>query len=373
MAPLSTADVIVTIRRMNDGKAVLSAFGAGRSLVQVQTQTRRVEDAGFQTLWLPEGSQPVFATCTAAALAAPSLTLGTSVAVAFARSPMLTAQAAWMLAEATEGRFVIGLGTQVRAHIERRFSAEFTHPGPRLREYIEAMRAIYTAFRGDAKLDYRGDYYSFSLLTPMWSPGPLAYPDPPIYVAGVREWMCQMVGEAADGLLVHPLNTIAYLDNTVLPAVRRGEAAAGRNPGTVAFVCPVMTAVSDDGAVRERQRDAIRARLAFYGSTPGYGVVFDASGWPGIGERLNALQRERDLDAMKAMISDEMLDAMSVTSTWDELPAKLLDRFGDRADDIVCYSVLEHWDDDPDSLERWQDVNRRFDELQGQGVRDARR
>jgi probable F420-dependent oxidoreductase len=355
---------------MDDGKAVLSAFGAGRSLTQVQTVSRRVEQAGFNTFWLPEGSQPVFASCTAAALATSSLTLGTSVAVAFARSPMLTAQAAWMLAEATEGRFVVGLGTQVRAHVERRFSAEFTHPGPRMREYIEAVRAIYAAFRGDVKLDYRGEYYSFSLLTSMWSPGPLAYPDPPIYVAGVREWMCQMVGEVGDGLLVHPLNTIAYLDDTVLPAVRRGEEAAGRRLGTVAFACPVMTAVSDDGAVRERQRDAIRARLAFYGSTPGYGVVFDASGWPGVGERLNALQREGDLDAMKATITDEMLDAMSVTSTWDELPTKLLDRFGDRADDIVCYSVLENWDDDADSLERWRDVTRRFHEQQGLGIRD---
>jgi len=344
-------------------KPVLSAFGAGRSLRQVQELAQRVEAAGFPILWLPEGSQPVFSMCSAAALATSSLTLGTSVAVAFPRSPMLTAQAAWMLAEATDGRFVVGLGTQVRAHIERRFSAAFAHPGPRLREYIGAMRAIYAAFRGDAKLDFAGEFYSFSLLTPMWSPGPMAHPDPPIYVAGVREWMCQMVGEAADGLLVHPLNTIAYLDDVVVPAVRRGEAAAARLPGTVSLVCPVMTAVSDNEAVLDRQRDGIRARLAFYGSTPGYGVVFDASGWPGVGERLNALQRQGDLEAMKRTITDEMLDALSITSTWDDLPGKLLDRFGGRADDIVCYSVLEHWDDDPNSLERWQDVNRRFGEL----------
>ena len=135
-----------------------------------------------------------------------------------------------MLAQATEGRFVAGLGTQVRAHVERRFSAPFAHPGPRMREYVEATRAIYAAFRGEAKLDFAGDFYSFSLLTPMWSPGPMPYPDPPIYVAGVREWMCQMVGEVADGLLVHPLSSIAYLDQVVLPSVRRGEQAAGRSP-----------------------------------------------------------------------------------------------------------------------------------------------
>jgi probable F420-dependent oxidoreductase len=268
-----------------------------------------------------------------------------------------------MLAEATGGRFVAGLGTQVRAHIERRFSAPFSHPGPRMREYVGAMRAIYAAFRGEAKLDFAGDFYSFSLLNPMWSPGPMAHPDPPIYVAGVREWMCRMVGEVADGLLVHPLSSIAYLDEVVVPAVRRGEEAAGRAPGTVALVCPVMTAVSDDEQVLERQRDGLRARLAFYGSTPGYGVVFDTSGWPGVGERLNGLQRQGEFAAMTAIITDEMLDALAVTSTWDELPGKLLDRFGDRADDIVCYSVLDNWDDDPASLERWQDVTRRVGEL----------
>jgi alkanesulfonate monooxygenase SsuD/methylene tetrahydromethanopterin reductase-like flavin-dependent oxidoreductase (luciferase family) len=132
-----------------------------------------------------------------------------------------------------------------------------------------------------------------------------------------------------------------------MPAVHSGEAAAGRDPGSVALVCPVMTAVSDNDEIRQRQRDGIRARLAFYGSTPGYGVVFDSSGWPGVGEQLNALQRQGDTEAMAATITDEMLDALAITSTWDDLPAKLLDRFGDRADDIVCYSVLEHWADDP--------------------------
>jgi probable F420-dependent oxidoreductase len=348
-------------------RPTLAAFGSGRSPAQVQDVARRVEAAGFDAYWLPEGSQPVFAMCTAAALATESLMLGTSVAVAFPRSPMLTAQAAWMLADATDGRFVAGLGTQVRAHVERRFSAPFSPPGPRMREYVEALRAIFAAFRGDEKLAFDGTYYSFSLLPSTWSPGPMRHPDPPIYVAGVRQWMCRMIGEVADGVLVHPLNTLPYLDDVVVPAVRAGERAAGRDPGSVAFVCPVMTAVSDDDAVRARQRESIRARLAFYGSTPGYGVVFDASGWPGVGERLNALQRQGDLAAMKDAVTDEMVDAMAITSTWDDLPRRLLDRYGDRADEVVCYSVVEHWADEPDALGRWQDVSRRFAEL-----RDAR-
>ncbi len=340
----------------------LSAFGAARTPAAMQDVARRVEDAGFERLWVPEGGQPVFSMCTAAALGTSSLGLGTSVAVAFPRSPMLTAQAAWMLAEATGGRFVVGLGTQVRAHVERRFSAEFTSPGPRMREYVMAMRAIYAAFRGEERLAFDGDFYSFSLLTPEWSPGPMEHPDPPIYVAGVREWMCRMVGEIADGMLVHPLSTIAYLDELVVPAVREGERSAGRRPGEVALVCPVMTAVSDDEESRARQRESIRARLAFYGSTPGYGVVFDLSGWPGVGEQLRSLQRERDFEGMVKVITDDMVDAMSITSTWDDLPGALLDRYGDRADDIVCYSVVEQWRKEPDAPDRWADVTRRFAE-----------
>jgi probable F420-dependent oxidoreductase len=345
---------------VSDRKPRLSAFGTARSARGIYDLSRRVEEAGFDALWLPEGSQPVFSMCTAAALATTTLSLGTSVAVAFPRSPMITAQAAWMLAQATDGRFTVGLGTQVRAHVERRYSAPFSSPGPRMREYVEAVRAIYSAFRGTEPLRFDGEYYSFSLLPPTWSPGPMSLDDPPIYIAGVRPWMCQMIGETGDGMLVHPLSSLPYLEQLVIPALRRGEARAGRDAGRVALVCPVMTAVSDDDQVRERQRGNIRARLAFYGSTPGYGVVFDESGWAGVGERLNSLQREGRLEEMQKTITDEMVDAFAITSTWDGLPGKLLQRFGSLADDIVCYSVVEQWDDDPDSLGRWQDVNRRF-------------
>ena len=301
--------------------------------------------------------------CTAAALGCSELALGTSVAVAFARSPMITAQAAWSLAEATDGRFTVGLGTQVRAHVERRYSAPFSHPGPRMREYVEAMRAIFAAFRGTERLKFEGTYYSFSLLAPTWSPGPMDHPDPAIFVAGVRPWMCQMIGEAADGMLVHPLDSLRYVEQVVLPGVRRGEEVAHRPSGSVSMIYPIMTAVSDDDEVRERQRNQIRARVAFYGSTPGYGIVFEATGYPGLGEQLNALQREGRHEEMSGLVSDEILEAFAITSTWDELPGRLLDRFGTLADDIVCYSALEHWGDEDDALGRWQDVNRRFGTL----------
>jgi probable F420-dependent oxidoreductase len=275
---------------------------------------------------------------------------------------MLTAQAAWMLSQATGGRFVLGLGTQVRAHVERRYSAPFSSPGPRMREYVQAVRAIYAGFRG-APLRFDGEFYSFSLLPSTWSPGPIDYPDPPIYVAGVRPWMCRMVGEVADGMLVHPLSTPAYIDSVVLPALQEGRQAGGRGADDVALVCPVMTAVSDNETVRARQRENIRTRIAFYGSTPGYGIVFDTSGWPGVGEELHRLQRAGDLEAMSGVITDEIIDAIAITSTWADLPARLTGRFADRADEIVCYSVVEQWRDEPDSLEQWQDINRRFREI----------
>lgn len=343
----------------------LDAFGSGGTLEAVQQTAHQVEEAGFSALWIPEGPRPVFSVCTAAALASRSLTLATGVAVAFARSPMVSAQAAWMLSDATEGRFVLGLGTQVRAHVERRFSASFEHPGPRIKEYVASLRAVFRAFRGEERLSFAGDYYSFSLLPREWSPGPIAYPDPPIYLAGVKPWMCRMIGEVADGMLVHPLHSVAYLDGVVRPAVAEGAKRAGRSSDDIALVCPVMTAVGDDEDDRARQREQLRQRLAFYGSTPGYGVVFDASGWPGTGERLVQLQRAGDRAALSQTITDEMIDAFAVTATWDGLPQALAERYGGRIARLVCYSAVGQWNQQPETRLRWAAAAGRFQELVG--------
>jgi probable F420-dependent oxidoreductase len=339
------------------------AFGGGGTLEAVQQTARQVEDAGFAALWIPEGPRPVYSLCSAAALATESLTVGTGVAVAFARSPMVSAQAAWMLNEATGGHFVLGLGTQVRAHVERRFSAAFEHPGPRMMEYVAALRAIFRAFRGEERLSFAGDYYSFSLLPREWSPGPSDYPDPPVYLAGVKPWMCRMIGEVADGMLVHPLHTVDYIDDVVRKGVAEGAKRAGRSPDDIALVCPVMTAVSDDEEERARQREQLRQRLAFYGSTPGYGVIFDASGWPGTGERLNQLQRAGDLATLSASITDEMIDAFAVTATWDELPGLLAERYAGRVQRLVCYSAVSQWTQQPDTRHRWAAAVAAFREL----------
>lgn len=347
---------------------LIDAFGAGRTLAGTQLVAQQTEAAGFSALWLPEGPRPVFAMCSAAALATESLTVATGVAVAFARSPMVSAQAAWMLSEATNGHFLPGLGTQVRAHVERRLSVPFEHPGPRMKEYLAAMRAIYRAFRGDERLSFSGDFYSFSLLPKEWSPGPLHYPDPPIYVAGVRPWMCRMIGESADGMFVHPLHSIAYLDDVVLPALAQGAARAARRRDEITVACPVMTAVGDDDEDRASQRQRLRERIAFYGSTPGYGVAFDTSGWPGLGEHLHGLQRRGEHAAMADAITDDMVDAFSVTATWDELPGVLATRYGGRAQRVVCYSAVPQWQQDPSLRERWAAVAQRFQSVAGEAA-----
>ncbi|GAA0944773.1 TIGR03617 family F420-dependent LLM class oxidoreductase [Actinocorallia libanotica] len=341
----------------------IDAFGGGQTLGAVGHAARRADRTGFDGFWIPEGGAPAFSLVTAAASVTDGLALGTGIAVAFARSPMVTAQAAWMLAEATGGNFHLGLGTQVKAHVQRRYSADFDPPGPRMREYVHAVRAIFAAFARREKLSFKGDHYSFTLLPEAWAPAPIPYADPPVHLAGVRPWMCRMIGEVADGVKVHPLHTLDYLDTVVRPNLEAGRAAVGRTVDDLEVVIPVMTAVADDEESLRRQREKLRQRLAFYGSTPGYGVVFDASGWPGTAERLNELMRAGDLPEMARTITDEMLDAMTVSATWSDLPRALADKYRGRATRLVCYSALEQWADDESSVERWQDVVREFKQV----------
>lgn len=341
----------------------LDVFSLPRNPAEAVAAASLIAQAGFAGWWMPEGARSPFTLCAAASLASGPLTLGTGISVAFARSPMVLAQEAWTLAEATRGRFIVGLGTQVRAHVERRYSSAFTHPGPRMAEYVASTRAIFSAFRGESALRFDGDFYSFSLLPAMWSPGDIPYPDPPIYVAGVRPYMCRTIGASADGMYVHPLHSLPYLDTVVIPNVTEGARTAGRTGEPFRYVIPLMTAVSDDEADLERQREQIRERLAFYGSTPGYGIVFDASGWPGTGERLVELQRAGERDTMVTTITDEMVDAFALTARWDDLARALVERYDGRADRIVCYSASSQWADDPSSRERWSAVAATFASL----------
>ena len=336
----------------------LDAMSGGLPIRRIHELAREVQDAGFSGLWITEGGRSAYNLCTAAALATDTLELGTAIAVAFPRSPMVTAQIAWELQEATGGRFVLGLGTQVKAHIERRYATAFEHPGPRIRDYVLAVKASFRAFRGVEPLQYAGDFYSLSLLPEMWSPGAIDPPDPPIYVAAVNPWMCSMIGEIADGMHVHPLHSIRYIEEVVHPAIATGAARAGRDAGEIALVCPLLTIVGDTEAERAKWRERARLQLAFYGSTRTYSKVFEIHGWPGTSERLHELQARGDVAGMAATVTDEMLAVYALETSWDGLADGIVDRYDGIADRVVCYFATASWERQSAIRDRWAEVAR---------------
>ncbi len=325
----------------------------GTSLREFAQLARDAADAGFAGLVITESGRTAYLSAAAAALADVDLDLATGVAVAFPRSPMVTAVTAWELAQASGGRFRLGLGTQVRAHIERRYSASFDRPGPRLREYAEAVKACFAGFRGEP-LDYHGDFYDLSLLPAMWSPGPIDVPDPRVDLAAVNPWMVRMTGAVADGIHVHPLNSPTYHAETLLPNLRAGRGSDGLDDFTV-FV-PMFTAAGDTAEERSRWRETTRTMVAFYGSTPNYAFVFEQLGRPGTTEALRAKQKTGDLAGMAAVIDDEILSHFVVEGTWDEMPDRIVKRLrGLSGTDVqpVLYHAGGTYRRDPESFARY--------------------
>jgi probable F420-dependent oxidoreductase len=313
---------------------VMAGGAALREVQQLATETR---ERGFGGITFTETGRTAYLSVAAAALAAPELTYSTGVAVAFPRSPMVTAATAWELADLTDGRFLLGIGTQVRAHIERRYSSEFEHPGPRLREYVEAVRAIFRAFQGTAPLEFRGEFFRHELLPAMWSPGPIAHPDVPIYISAVGPWMVRMAGEVADGVHVHPLHSMSYIEERLLPGIADGAAASGRDPRAVALAVPVFTIVGDSAEERAPWRALARSQIAFYGSTRNYAFQFDMLGFDGTSARLNERLKAGDVAGMSELITDEMLDEFAVEASWDELGDRLVDRYDGVASRLIMY------------------------------------
>ena len=322
-----------------------------------QLHAQQIEEAGFGGVWWTDGGRSAYLACTASALATERLQIGTGIAVAFPRSPMVTAGIAWELAAATGGRFVLGLGSQVRAHVERRYSAEFSPPGPRMKEYVESVKAIFRAFRGEEKLSYEGKYYNFSLLPSTWSPGPIDVADPPVYVSAVLPYMSRLVGEVADGIHVHPFHSPGYVKDVQRKHIQEGLTRSGRTLDAITFSCPVMTAVGDTEEELTKTREHARTMIAFYGSTRTYSAVFEHHGYDGLSGELHALQTRGDILGMKALISDEILDHYIVTSNWNDLGPKLVDRYKDVAPNlrVTSYTAADNWSD-PGTREKWAHV-----------------
>ena len=315
----------------------------------------QVRDAGFSGLLFTETGRTAYLNAAVASQAAPGLELSTGVAVAFPRSPFVTAATAWELQEATGGRFRLGLGTQVRTHVVRRYGVPFDRPGPRLRDYVLAVKACFSAFR-NGRLDHHGEFYDLDFITPQFSAGPIEAPDPKVDIAAVNPWMLRMAGEVADGVHIHPLGEPGYLRRHVVPKVAEGAARADRSPAEVDVIVPVMTITGDTDAERDAERELVRASMSFYGSTPNYGFIFDEAGFEGTTARIREKQKAGDFAGMAAQITDEHLAAFATESTWDGLADALTAKYGGIASRIVVYNALTG----PERLQRYGDVARRL-------------
>ena len=291
-----------------------ASLGFETPLERVPELAVAAETAGVAAMWTAETSHDPFLPLALAAEHTERLELGTAIAVAFARSPLVTASTAWDLARQSRGRFLLGLGSQVRAHVERRFGMTWSgRPVAQMREYVAVVRAAWDAWQSGSRPAFRGDHYRFTLMSPLFDPGPIDDPDIPIYLAAVGTGMTRLAGEVADGLIVHPLHSRAYLADVVLPAVADGASSAGRDPGAVTMAASVIVA-TDDEAVAEARRT-----IGFYASTPTYRAVLGHHGWESVADALADHARHRRWDALAGEVTDEMLDAFAVVAPPGEL------------------------------------------------------
>lgn len=309
----------------------------GKYLKEIDRTARAAEELGFAGLWTNETKHDAFLPLAVAANETRRIELGTSVAIAFSRSPMETAQTAWDLQDLSDGRFLLGLGTQVKAHVTRRFSMPWESPAARLREYILALKAIWGSFQTDAPLRFEGEFYRHTLMTPFFNPGPIGHPEIPVYIAGVNTRLARLAGELCDGFHVHPFHSPEYVRRTVRPAIAEGAEAAGRDPGRVALATSAFVVAGENAEEAAEQRESVRSQISFYASTPTYRTVLEAHGWEGVGERLGGLAREKRWREMPALVTDEMLAAFSVEAAPDEIRAALEERYEGLIDRVALY------------------------------------
>ena len=307
-------------------------------------------EMGYNGFFTAETQYDPFLPITHAAAAAPDLDFGTAIAVAFPRSPSVTAMIAWDLARQTKGRFLLGLGTQVRGHIVRRFSSYWSgKPAPQLREYIQAMRAVWDSWQNGTALSYEGQHYQLSLMTPFFNPGPIRHPDIPVYIAGVGPYLSALAGELCDGFHVHPFHTVAYLDQVVLPNMEQAATGTGRNLDDVERVATVFIMTGSNDEEIEMSKEPVRQQISFYASTPSYRAVLEASGWD-FGEKLTAMSKRGKWDEMPGAVPDEALEGVGVIAPIDGLAEAIKERYGDRIQRVGFYTIGSVLMEDQDAL-----------------------
>jgi len=307
---------------------------------------KEAEDAGYDGIWTAETSHDPFFPLLLASQSTERIELGTGIAVAFARNPMTLANVAWDLQAYTGGRFILGLGSQIKPHITKRFSMEWSHPAARMREFILAMRAIWDCWDNGTKLDFRGDFYTHTLMTPFFNPGPNPHGTAKVFLAGVGELMTEVAGETCDGFLAHGFTTERYLKEVTLPALQRGMDKAGRSRADLEISLPAFVVTGTTEEEMAESAAGTRRQIAFYGSTPAYRGVLDLHGWGDRQGELNALSKEGKWVEMGELITDDILEAFAVIAEPSGLAAGIKARYGDVIDRVSFYAPYKA---DPDT------------------------
>ena len=329
-------------------------------LGSVRDGAREIEALGFDGFVTGEIKTDPFIPLALAATTTERIDLTTAVAIAFPRSPTITAMMAWDLQTLSRGRFILGLGTQVKGHIERRYGIGWAPPVPRLREYIRALRAIWDCWQRGTPLDVRGTYYNLSVMVPLFNPGPIEHPHIPIHVAAINKHICRLAGETCEGIRPHPITTRKFMTEVMLPHVEAGARSTGRRLESFEVAISPLVAVGDDERERaDRVRD-VRARIAFYASTRTYRAVFETHGWGGLVEELHGLSVQQRWEEMPGHVSDEMVEEIAVVGSWDDVAQKILRRYGDFATRIEFSLPVRK----PGDAER---LRRVIGELRGRG------
>ncbi len=292
------------------------------------------EEVGLDAVLVEETKDDPYQLLALGATTTSRIQLGTSVAMAFPRSPTITAMAAWSLQKLSGGRFLLGLGSQVRAHVERRFGLRWSAPAPWMRDYVNAVRAVWDCWQLGTRLRFESAHYDLNLMVPLFDPGPIEHPHIPIHVAAIGPNMCAVAGEVADGVRLHPVCTPRYIDERVLPAVARGAARAGRDVGEIEICMKPLVGAAPDEAALEQVAATVRARVAFYLSTPSYRRTFELHEWGDVARRASRLARENRWEELPGLVDDEMLHTVATIGTFDEIAAKLIERYRARVDRI---------------------------------------
>ena len=260
------------------------------------------------------------------------------------------------MAENTQGRFRLGLGSQVRGHIQRRYSALWDKPAPQMRDYVAAFRACIRAFRREEKLNYEGRYYSMNLLPAQWQPSRHEFEDIKIDISAVGPMMCGVAGELCDGIHVHPMHSMAYVENRLMPSVAEGALKSGRDTSEIDLMIPVFAIAGDSEEEQAAMKARTKTQIAFYGSTPNYAFQFDDLGFKGVGPRLNQLMREGDISGLQETITDEILDQFALVAGWDDMADLLIERYQGVATRVITYLAAEDISKHPQNLPRWGEI-----------------